>query len=83
MGDSGFFQSHLYDLLFLERKYNLSASSLERLVASEVTDEQRHELVILLRVHLVQDVHEVLGKPHRLVFRYAATTHLRGFYDYS
>ena len=27
LGDSGIFQSHLYDLLLLGRKYNLSASS--------------------------------------------------------
>ena len=39
---------------------------LEILVASEVTAEQRHERVILIWVHPLQDVHQALGKPHGL-----------------
>ena len=67
LGDSDLFQSHLYDLLLLRRKYNLAASSLEILVTSEVADKHRHELVILLGVHPLLDVHEAFGKPHGLL----------------
>ena len=44
-----------------------SPSALEILVTSEVADEQRHELVILVGVHPFLEVHEAFGKPHGLV----------------
>ena len=67
LSDSGLFQSYLYDLLLLGREGYISSSALEVLVTSEVADKHRHELVILLGVHPLLDVHEAFGKPHGLV----------------
>ena len=53
--------------MLLGRKNNLTAPSLEILVASEVADEQCHELVILVGVHPIFEIHEALGKPYGLV----------------
>ena len=67
LGDSCLFQSHLYGLLLLGREDYISPSALEVLVTSEVADKHRHELVILLGVPPLLDVHEAFGKPHGLV----------------
>ena len=67
LSDSGLFQSYLYDLLLLGREDYISPSALEVLVTSEVADKHRHELVILLGVPPLLDVHEAFGKPHGLV----------------
>ena len=52
---------------------------LEILVVAEVTDEQSHELVRLLWVHPIPDVHEALRPPHGLVvYTSACWLHLEG-----
>ena len=67
LGYSCLFQSYLYDLLLLGREGYISSSALEVLVTSEVADKHRHELVILLGVHPLLEVHEAASKSHGLV----------------
>ena len=64
LGYTCLFESYLDNLLLFGRKNNLTSSSLEVLVSSEVAGEQRHELVILVRVHPLLEVYESFGKSH-------------------
>ena len=59
---STLFQSLLNDCLLVWRKEDVPSSALEVLVASEVADEQGHELGILLRIHACLEVGESFGK---------------------
>ena len=59
-------QSLLDDCLLIGRKKDVSSSSLEVLVSSEVADEQGHELGILLGKHTFLEVGEASGKPYWL-----------------
>ena len=59
-------QSLLDDCLLIGRKKDVSSSALEVLVASEVADEQGHELGILLWKHAFLEVGESFGKTHGL-----------------
>ena len=59
-------QSLLDDCLLIGRKKDVSSSSLEVLVASEVADEQGHELGILLWKHTFLEVGKSFGKTNGL-----------------
>ena len=59
-------QSLLDDCLLIGRKKDVSSSALEVLVASEVADEQGHELGILLGKHAFLEVGKSFGKTNGL-----------------
>ena len=59
-------QSLLDDCLLVWRKKDVSSSSLEVLVSSEVADEQGHELGILLGKHAFLEVGKSFGKTNGL-----------------
>ena len=63
---SHLFKHQSYHFLLLGRKQNVATPTLEILVASEVEDEVRYELVILLWVHMLLEVGESSGENHRL-----------------
>ena len=71
-------QSLLDDCLLIGRKKDVSSSALEVLVASEVADEQGHELGILLWKHAFLEVGESFGKTHGLAAGIVWTTVLFG-----
>lgn len=71
-------QSLLNDCLLIGRKKDVSSSSLEVLVASEVADEQGHELGILLGKHTFLEVDESFGKMNGLAAGIVWTTVLFG-----
>ena len=59
-------QSLLNNRLLVWRKKDVSSSSLEVLVSSEVANEQGHELGILLGKHTFLEVGKSFGKTHGL-----------------
>ena len=67
------FKHQSYHLLLLRWKKNVTTPALEILVASEVEDKGRHELVILLWVHLLLEVGESSGEYHRLFISIVCT----------
>lgn len=71
-------QSLLDDCLLIGRKKDVSSSSLEVLVSSEVADEQGHELGILLWKHAFLEVSESFGKTNGLAAGIVWTTVLFG-----
>ena len=71
-------QSLLNDRLLVWRKKDVSSSSLEVLVSSEVADEQGHELGILLRKHTFLEVGKSFGKTHGLAAGIVRTVFLFG-----
>ena len=71
-------QSLLDDCLLIGRKKDVSSSSLEVLVSSEVADEQGHELGILLGKHTFLEVGKSFGKTNGMAAGIMWTTVLFG-----
>ena len=71
-------QSLLDDCLLIGRKKDVSSSALEVLVASEVADEQGHELGILLWKHTFLEVGKSFGKTNGLAAGIVRTAVLFG-----
>lgn len=71
-------QSLLNDCLLVWRKKDVSSSSLEVLVSSEMADEQGHELGILLWKHAFLEVGESFGKANGLAAGIVRTAVLFG-----
>jgi len=78
LGNSTLFKGSLDNLLLFGRNKSVTPTAHEIGIAPEVSNQHGHELVILAGEHLLLEVGEAFGKPHRLAVGIVRTVFLLG-----
>lgn len=77
-GYSCLVESYFDEFLLLGWKEDVATSALEVLVASELSDEYCHELVVLVGIHSLLEVGESFGKAYWIAVAIVGTVGLLG-----